>query len=209
MYNMGFRGVFIEKDSFKTLIASAIEVYSRETSGMLLGNNATREIDGVKKKVVSINDVYPIQTEKRKRSEVSHGNIAAINRLMRVTKSLRTNIIGGYHSHPHPYESNVLSRGDVDFIKEELKAVSKVGHKRVDKGWLELLMSITKRNYGRQSKSKWYTCSYVKKVRCRIRTQKRTGYDVMVSAYWVYPKKKEGKEYDVKEVPVHVPWIAE
>lgn len=206
---MDFRGVYIEKDSFKTLIASAIEVYSRETSGMLLGRNATREIDGVKKGVISISDVYPIQTEKRKRSEVSHGNIAAVNRFMRVTKSLRSNIIGGYHSHPHPYESNILSKGDIDFIKEELKTVSRLGHKRIEKGWLELLLSIKKRDYKRRSRSKWYTCCYIKKIRCRVRTDRKTGYDIMISAYWVYPINDGSRNFRVVEVPVYVPWIDE
>ncbi|MCK4497271.1 MAG: Mov34/MPN/PAD-1 family protein, partial [Candidatus Aenigmarchaeota archaeon] len=101
---MDFRDVFIGKRSFKTLIASAIEVYSRETNGALLGRNTTMNIDGVKKKVLSIKDVYPIQTEKRKRSEVSHGNIAAFERFLRAMRSLKTNIVGGFHSHPHPYE---------------------------------------------------------------------------------------------------------
>lgn len=209
---MGFRPIFIEKHSFKTLIASAIEVYSRETNGALLGRNTTVNIDGVKKKVISIKDVYPIQTEKRKRSEVSHGNIAAFNRFLRATKSLKTNIIGGFHSHPHPYEGNTLSGGDVEFIRDEIKAMGKIGQKKVEKGWLEILLSIKRKNYRRSGRPRWYTCSYLKKVRCRIRTQKKVGYDIFVSAYWVYPKsvdEKKNIKYGVKELPVHVPWIDE
>lgn len=208
---MDFRDVFIGKRSFKTMIASAIEVYSRETNGALLGRNTTMNIDGVKKKVLSVKNVYPIQTEKRKRSEVSHGNIAAFERFLRAMKSLKTNIVGGFHSHPHPYEGNKLSRGDVEFIRDEVKAMSKIGQKGIEKGWLEILISIRRKNYKRSGISKWYTCSYVKKVRCKIRTQKRVGYDIIVSAYWVYPKKivKKKVQYGVKETAVYVPWIVE
>ncbi len=208
---MDFRDVFIGKRSFKTLIASAIEVYSRETNGALLGRNTTMNIDGVKKKVLSIKDVYPIQTEKRKRSEVSHGNIAAFERFLRAMRSLKTNIVGGFHSHPHPYEGNVLSRSDVEFIRDEIKVMSKIGQKKIEGGWLEILISIRRKNYKRPGMSKWYMCSYVKKIRCKVRTQKRVGYDIIVSAYWVYPKKikKKKTQYGVKEAAVYVPWIIE
>jgi proteasome lid subunit RPN8/RPN11 len=208
---MDFRDVFIGKRSFKTLIASAIEVYSRETNGALLGRNTTMNIDGVKKKVLSIKDVYPIQTEKRKRSEVSHGNIAAFERFLRAMKSLKTNMVGGFHSHPHPYEGNTLSKGDVEFVRDEVKVMSKTGQRGIEKGWLEVLISIRRKNYKRVGMSKWYTCSYIKKVGCKVRTQKRVGYDIIVSAYWVYPKKivKKKIQYGVKEAAVYVPWIVE
>ena len=217
------RPVFIEEGTFKTIVASAIEVYSRETNGVLLGRNSTRNIDGVKKKVISVKNAYPIQTDSRKRSEVSHGNIAAFNRFLRAMRSLRSEMVGGYHSHPHPYESNVLSRGDTEFISEEIKEMSKMGQKHIEKGWLEILLSIKKKGYSGPVRYKWYTCSYVKKIRCRIRTRKKVGYDITISAYWVYPKgeakaKKNSKsdkrkrnriEYGVEEVPVYVPWIDE
>lgn len=206
-----FRDVFVEEDSFKTLMASAIEVYSRETNGVLLGGNTTREISGEKRKVLSIKDVYPIQTAKRKRSEVYHGNMAAIKRFLRATSSLRTDIVGGFHSHPHPFEGNTLSGGDVDFVRDEVKVMSRLGQKKVEKGWMEILMSINRKNYRRPGVSKWYTCSFLKKINCKVRTQKRVGYDVMVSAFWVYPKEivEDEIRYGVKEVPVHVPWLLE
>ncbi len=208
---MDFRDVFIGKRSFKTMIASAIEVYSRETNGALLGRNTTMNIDGVKKRVLSVKNVYPIQTEKRKRSEVSHGNIAAFERFLRAMRSLKTNMVGGFHSHPHPYEGNRLSIGDVEFIRDEIRAMSKMGQKGIEKRWLEIVISIRRKNYKRSGISKWYTCSYVKKVRCKIRTQKRVGYDIIVSAYWVYPKEtvKKKVQYGVKETAVYVPWIVE
>jgi proteasome lid subunit RPN8/RPN11 len=206
---MDLRDVFIEKRSFRTLVASAIEVYNRETNGVLLGRKATMNIDGVKKKVVSIKDVYPIQTDKRSPSQVTHGNISAFNRFLRAMESLKTEIIGGFHSHPHPYESVRLSRGDVEFIGDEVKVMGKIGQERVKDGWLEILISIKRKDYKRSGEEEWYICDYVKKVRCLVRTKKKEGYDITISAYWVYPKKNDGNDtvYGIKEVAVYVPWI--
>lgn len=214
--SMKFRDVFIERRSFKTLITSAIEVYNRETNGALLGRNAVREINGRKMKVVSVKEAYPFQTEKRTPSEVIHGNISAFKRVLRAFESLKTEIIGGYHSHPYPYGGFVaLSEGDVTSIKEDIEAMVKIGQERVRRGWIELLLSIKRKDYKRPGKKEWYICDYVKKLRVRLRTKEKTGYDVLVSAYWVYPKEKFGEKpikkmkFGVKEVAVYVPWIIE
>lgn len=58
-HGMLLRDIFIENRAFKTLITSAIEVYNKETNGVLLGRNTMREIKGRKMKVVSIKEVYP------------------------------------------------------------------------------------------------------------------------------------------------------
>ncbi len=210
-----FRDVFIEKRSFRTLIASAIEVYNRETNGALLGRNAIREIKGRRTKVVSVKEVYPFQTEKRTPSEVIHGNKAAFRRVLRTFESLRTEIIGGYHSHPYPYGFVGLSKGDVKSVKEDIEAMLKIGQERVRNGWIELLLSIKRKDYKRPGKTEWYICDYVKKLRVRVRTREKTGYDILISAYWVYPKEEFGKKpvkdmkFGVKEVAVYVPWLIE
>jgi proteasome lid subunit RPN8/RPN11 len=211
----GFRDVFIERRTFRTLIASAIEVYNRETNGALLGRNAVREISGIKTNVVSVKEVYPFQTDKRTPSEVIHGNKAAFKRVLRAFESLNTEIIGGYHSHPYPYGFVGLSRGDVTSVKEDIYSMLKIGQQRVKNGWLELLLSIKRKDYARSGEREWYICDYVKKLRVRVRTRKKTGYDILISAYWVYPKEKFGKKsvkdmkFGVKEVAVYVPWILE
>ncbi|MEM5871986.1 MAG: hypothetical protein QW051_03880, partial [Candidatus Aenigmatarchaeota archaeon] len=60
----------------------------------------------------------------------------------------------------------------------------------------------------------WYICDYIKKLRCYVRTGKNIGWDVLLSAYWVYPKERikdkksiEKIDFDVKEVAVYVEWI--
>lgn len=210
-----FRDVFIERRSFRALVTSAIEVYNRETNGALFGRNATREIEGKETEVVSVKEVYPFQTEKRTPSEVIHGNISAFNRMLRAFESLGTEIIGGYHSHPYPYGFVGLSKGDITSVKEDIEAMTKIGQTRVKKGWLELLLSIKRKDYVKPQKPEWYICDYVKKLRARIRTAEKRGYDILVSAYWIYPKEKYGKKpikkmkFGVKEVAVYVPWVVE
>lgn len=209
-----YRDIFIEHRPFKTLITSAIEVYNRETSGVLLGKNTAKEIKYERKKVLAVKEVYPFQTEKRKPSEVIHGNVEAFKRVLRTINSFEAEIVGGYHSHPHPYIPIRLSSADVDSIKDDIEAMVKVGHERVASGWLEILLSIKRKEYAKPSGREWYICDYIKKVRCYVRTHEKTGYDILISAYWVYPKNNKknesGKlkdwEMKVKEVGVYVPW---
>ncbi|MFH1237299.1 MAG: hypothetical protein V1648_02745 [Candidatus Aenigmatarchaeota archaeon] len=208
-----FRDVFIESRAFKTLITSAIEVYNRETNGVILGANTIKAIKDERKKVVTIKEVYPFQTEERKPSEVVHGNVAAFKRVVRTIDSFDAEIIGGYHSHPFPYFKVRLSKGDFISIKEDIDAMMKIGHKRVANEWLEILLSIKRKEYAKPSGREWYICDYMKKLRCYLRTQKRVGWDILVSAYWVYPKRQDPEkvkpltwEMGAKEAAVFVPW---
>ena len=208
----GFRDVFIENRAFKTLITSAIEVYNRETNGVMLGRNTTRGIKDEKTKVVSIKEVYPFQTEERKPSEVVHGNIAAFKRVLRTISSFESEIVGGYHSHPHPYQTIRLSRADIDSIREDIEAMIKAGQERVKNGWIEVLLSIKRKDYARPKGREWYICDYVKRLRCHVRTRAKVGYDILISAYWIYPKGKIDQknikdiEFGIREVAVFVPW---
>jgi proteasome lid subunit RPN8/RPN11 len=207
-----FRDVFIENRTFRTLITSAIEVYNRETNGAIMGRRAIREIEGRRTEILSVKDVYPFQTDRRTPSEVVHGNKSAFRRVLRAIESMNTEIIGGYHSHPLPYEQVGLSEEDVDAIKEDIEVMNKIGQERVKKGWIEVLLSIKKKHYKRSSETEWYISDYVKKVRVTVRTKKKVAYDILVSAYWIYPKEKYNDKpiskmrFGVKEVAVYVPW---
>jgi hypothetical protein len=81
------------------------------------------------------------------------------------------------------------------------------------KGWIEILMSIKKKEYAKPSGREWYICDYIKKLRCYVRTQKKIGWNILLSAYWVYPKREiEGTttkkiEFGVKEVAIYVEWV--
>lgn len=208
-----FRDIFIESHPFKELITSAIEVYNRETNGVLLGRKTFKEIKEEKKKVVTIKNVYPFQMERRTPSQVTHGNIAAFKRVLRTIDSFDAEIVGGYHSHTPPYYVVRLSKGDIKSIKEDIEAMLKIGHTKMTKGWIEILMSIKKKEYAKPSGREWYICDYIKKLRCYVRTQKKIGWNILLSAYWVYPKREiEGTttkkiEFGVKEVAIYVEWV--
>jgi proteasome lid subunit RPN8/RPN11 len=208
----GFRDIFIENRAFKTLITSAIEVYNRETNGVMLGVNTVKEIKGERRKVISVKEVYPFQTEERKPSEVVHGNIAAFKRVLRTISSFESEIVGGYHSHPHPYKIVRLSKADVESIKDDIEAMIKTGQERVKKGWIEILLSIKRKDYARPKGREWYICDYIKRLRCHVRTRAKVGYDILISAYWVHPKGEADEkaikdiEFGIREVAVYVPW---
>ena len=209
-----FRDVFLENRSLKTIITSAIEVYNRETNGALLGRYSIHHIKGRKVKLISVKEIYPFQMEERKPSQVEHANTAAFKRFIRATDTMRNEIIGGYHSHPVPYDKVRLSKGDIVSIREDIEEMEKLGQDRVKRGWLEVLLSITRKEYKKTHRPDWYICDYMKKLRVRVRTRKTMGYDIIISAYWVYPKrqkdlteKKPTKwNMGVKEVAVYAPW---
>jgi hypothetical protein len=62
--------VYINKWSLKTLIVSVVEVYPRETMGLLWGTNRRRELAGKNRNAISVKTVYPIQTVSRKFTNV-------------------------------------------------------------------------------------------------------------------------------------------
>jgi proteasome lid subunit RPN8/RPN11 len=208
-----FRDVFIEKHAFKELVASAIEVYNKETNGLLVGWNTFKKVKRENKKVFSVKNVYPLQFEKRKPSEVVHGNVEAFKRVIKANVSLSEKIGGGFHSHPAPYEGVRLSKDDIESIKEDMQEIIKTGNKKIINGWLEILLSIKKKEYKKAVGREWYICDYVKKLRCYVRTEKNIGWDILISAYWVYPKQKvkngnlQNVKFGVKEVGVYIDWV--
>ncbi|MBN2042596.1 MAG: hypothetical protein JW754_02210 [Candidatus Aenigmarchaeota archaeon] len=200
------RNVFIGHRCFKSLIASAIEVYNRETNGALIGKNVTRKIESERRKVISVREVYPFQLDRRTPSEVEHGNKAAFRRVIRSMHGMKFDIIGGFHSHPWPYTKIGLSQGDIISITEELKDMRKINRNlKMDK-WLEILISIKRKDYNTPQELGWSMFDTGRKVRVLLKTGKYMGYYIIISAYWVLFDKKKPR---VKEASVFVPWILE
>lgn len=204
--NEEIRQVFIGHRSLKTLIASAIEVYNRETNGALIGKNTTRKLEGKRRKVISVMDVYPFQTEKRTPSEVIHGNKSAFRRVMRSMKGMKFDIIGGYHSHPYPYGSIGLSKGDIKSIREEVDDMVKINRELEMDKWLEVLISIKRKDYSTKQELGWSMFDTGKKIRVLLKTGKYMGYYIIISAYWVLLDQKKPR---VEEVNVFIPWVLE
>ncbi len=200
------RNVFIGHRCFKSLIASAIEVYNRETNGALIGKNVTRKIEGKRRKVISVREVYPFQTEKRTPSEVIHGNKEAFRRVMRSMHGMKFDIVGGFHSHPHPYGKVGLSDGDIVSIRDEIRDMKKIHRNLAMDKWLEVLISIRRRDYATPQEMGWSMFDTGKKVKVLLKTGKYMGYHVIISAHWVLFDQKKPR---VKEANVFVPWILE
>ncbi len=205
------RHVFIEEIRLISMITSAIEVYNRETNGCLIGKNTVKEVKGRKVKVVSIKGIYPFQTEKRTPSQVMHGNMSAFKRTINSLKSMESEIVGGYHSHPYPYPHIRLSKDDVVSIKEEMEMMKKLGYKSMENQWLEVLLSIKEVEHKKEQEIGWTIINYKKKksVKCMVRTDFHTRYDIIITAYWIrYPESADSKSKPtVREANVYVPWL--
>lgn len=150
------------------LIPSVLEIYSRETNGFLVGTNGGRKMN-----VVS---AYTMQTDSKKPSYVKHANFSALQRLYNIMDLMQWKVIGGFHSHPDG--PNVLSWDDRYYIKEKMEENSL-------KEWLEILLSVRKKEYARAQKNKWIINKNGKKIEMKIIADKYTGFDVTISGYWL------------------------
>ncbi len=179
--------VLLDSRNVKTLATSAIEVYNRETTGLISAKNVTKTIKGRKKNFVTLNTVYPIQTAERKPSKVLHGNILAYKRAVKTLSAMNTSISGGFHSHTNYYPNyNVypeLSKEDVEFIEDEMKHLKAHGHQI--SSWLEILISIKERKYSSSHKIGTTTKAFKKKLGIRVTTNPYTAYDITLSGYWL------------------------
>ena len=166
--------VFIDPKCIATsIIPSALEEYHKEVSGYLIGSNGSL---ARKLKVIS---AYPMQTDKKRPTWVQHGNISAVERVDGVMKSLNIKLVGGFHS--HPLGPNRLSRSDIDFIHDKLDEHSL-------KAWLEVIVSVKRKDYSTVHKPGYYFREYQKKLGMTIKTSPWTGYDVTLSGFWVKKK---------------------
>lgn len=194
--------VFLEDQCLRSLITSAMEVYNRETNGLLIGRNTKKKISRSMRKVMSIRDVYPYQTDIRKPSEVSHGNMAAFRRVISSISSMQTKIAGGYHSHCWPIERIKLSKSDIGFSKDEMGYTNK-NRKNGLTEWLEILLSVKKREYTEPHEIGWFLTELEKGVRSLIVMNTFEGYSVTINAYWI----KHGKKPTVREAKVYASWL--
>ena len=194
--------VWIRSSRARSLLTSAIEVYNKETDGILTGKQVLREIRGRKKTVMYVENAYPFQTAKRKPSEVYHGNISAFKRVMNSLTSADIEFIGGYHSHPFPYKGVKLSSPDIEFIKEELDFIRKSRHFSTQTKWLEILICIKRRRYVRKQKTGWKFSRAGKRIRFLLTITPYTAYHIILAAFWIdFSKEKP----EVSEARIHIP----
>jgi proteasome lid subunit RPN8/RPN11 len=118
---------------------SAAEVFSKETTGFLIGHTDKQIINGRMEQCMAIHSAYPIQTADRGRNQVGFGNNAARVRVENTASAVGFSIIGGFHSHTNA--SSKLSKEDKEFCWGYLEEVeAKMGLNR----WLELVVAIKK-----------------------------------------------------------------
>lgn len=119
-----FTSVRIEDQAFINLVTSAMEVFEKETYGLLIGS--------IYKKKVIIKNAIPYQAATRKKWEVSVWP-SHEEKFWRILNHLTNNkILGDFHSHAH-YPA-ALSKHDIKHMIEEGIVIA-------------LLMTIEKADY--------------------------------------------------------------
>ena len=166
------------------MVASAIEVYPRETNGLLIGRTTPRKIKRRVENMLTARIAYSFQTDERMPTSVSHGNISALNRLITTMDVLGKNIIGGYHSHPHPRDNIILTGSDIEFIEEEMKRLRDFERFKKMERWLEVVMSIRKREYMYPQRI-GRTVVNEGKIHFKMKSDRYYGFDIKLCGYIV------------------------
>jgi proteasome lid subunit RPN8/RPN11 len=182
------RSVILEAGCFTALVISAVEVYSKETTGFLIGKRDRRFIRGRLTDCVVVQGAYPLQTSQKGFTTVMIGNTRAFRRARRTINHLGIELIGEYHSHPG--ESARLTIEDEDYIRDQLNDIRKRELKLLEKHWLELIVGITKKIYKTEQKMGWFpkkrpSGQRTKKIAGTLKTTPKRGYDLEIMGYWI------------------------
>ncbi len=182
------RSAILEAGCFSALVISAVEVYSKETTGLLIGKRDRRFIRGKLTDCVVIQGAYPLQTAKRGFTSVMIGNTRAFRRARRTLNYLGFETIGEYHSHPGRYAR--LTIEDEDYIRDQINEINKEELKLLEKQWLELIVGIVKKKYKKEQKRGWFPKKRRLKRRTKriagiLKTTPRIGYDIEILGYWI------------------------
>lgn len=165
------KNVYIDPQCLATsLLPSTLEEYHKEISGYLIGSN------GNLAKRLKIISAYPLQSDIKKRTWVTHGNESAVKRVNGVMKSMNMYLVGGFHS--HPLGPSRPSKSDIDFIQDKLDEHSL-------HAWLELIVSVKKKRYERKHLPGLSVRKFEKKLGMTIKTNPWTGFDVTLSGFWI------------------------
>ena len=185
--------VYLDPKCLKTnLIPAAIELCHRETSGYLMGTN------GSTAKRVKIVSAYPIQTDKKAFTYVEPANKSTINRLDTLLHAMNIKLLGGFHS--HPLGPSKLSKSDIAFIGEKAEKMNL-------SEWLELILSVKKKDFENRKKRGWDFRLYPRKLGFTVVTHPYVGYEVTLSGFWL---KKNGHGMKVvKEATLWTNWRRE
>ncbi len=180
---MKLERVFIERDCLEVILASAIEVFPRETNGLLMGGRLVKKVRGRNIRIFTLRMAYPVQTAERKPSYVEHGNISAVERLLKSLCAMGKEIAGGYHSHPEPKAHTRLTRSDADFIGDEIKRYRDCKGFRGYRRWVELVVSIKKRGYENQVRPRESISLKNGRLIAFLKGKGYAGYELKIGGY--------------------------
>jgi proteasome lid subunit RPN8/RPN11 len=180
--------VIIDPGGFSSLILSAVEVYSKETTGLLVGKHDKKFVKGRLTPCVVVQGAYPLQTAWRGFTSVMVGNKRAFVRARRTLDNLGFELLGEYHSHPGA--SARLTSYDVDYIRDQLSERDKKTLKLEKKQWLELIIGIKSRTYTKEHELGWFPLRKRRKQRKRmvagiLKNSRKGGYYIEIIGYWV------------------------
>ncbi len=166
------------------LVSSAVEVYPRETMGLLWGVKEYKKLGRKKRRVLSVKAVYPIQTARRAPTSVDWGNKSAKIRLLNTLRGIRVGIIGEFHSHTKVGAVAQPSSEDLRYYLRE----SLAGRKIIGKDWIEMVIRISEYKVDSFQKETVYgNYRYRKAERFHVRLSDKT-YDITLSAWFIKPK---------------------
>lgn len=182
------RSVVLEAGCFSALVMSAVEVYSKETTGLLIGKRDRRFIRGSLTDCVVVQGAYPLQTAWRGFTSVMIGSKRAFMRAKRTLSFLGFDLLGEYHSHPG--SSARLSMDDEDYIREQIEERDIENLKLIDKSWLELVVGIIKKNYKRGQPTGWFPkkrpySQRTRKIAGVLKASPKVGYEIEIMGYWI------------------------
>jgi proteasome lid subunit RPN8/RPN11 len=169
----------LDRACILSLVNSAVEVYNRETTGILVGREALRSLQGARRRVLLIEAAYPFQTADRNVTWVEPGNHRAAHRARHAVDSLGFRILGEYHSHTN--NERRLSPADIEYARAALGRMNGTAPPR----WLELVLSMRRKEYAapRPPGSTWR--DYTRSVGCDITTGPRSGFHVTIAGFWI------------------------
>ena len=178
--------VVIDRSCFLGLVTSAVEAYNRETNGFLVGNRATRLVRQQPREVTVLRAAYPLQTENRKATWVSHGNEKAFKRARGAIENADVGyaVLGGFHSHTGDDGAASLSATDLEYVTDELRRISR--DRPADRvEWLEVVVALRRREWTQRHEIGWVTRRYRRKLGCTVALDGTHGYDMTMGGYWV------------------------
>lgn len=189
--------ITITKPCFFTIAASCVEVYNKETTGFLLGSTGRREGH----RWAMLEAAYPLQTARRKPTEVGPGNLRAYRRAKSAIYSLDYRLIGEYHSHPEGAAH--LSRGDLEYAHARdhlLRSQGLLGGRRRS---LELVVAVRRLDASPRRAVGWSVRKYANKASARLVIEGESVYRLTFGAYWLETRSEKARPV---ETEIRLPW---